>query len=124
MRIVTLGKLVAATLVSAPVLLQAATLTLSPSVVSNDFAGTISLTITGLAGGATVLVEKYTDANHNGVIDPGEPLMQSFTVQDGQLPRLGGVPQPEYARRRRQHHQRSNPQRVTLSRCGHGPPTL
>lgn len=64
---------------------------ISPATVTNDFHGFISLTITGLTSGATVRIEKFGDINPNGVIDPGEFLMQSFAVTDGQRPFIGGV---------------------------------
>ncbi len=60
--------------------------------VTNDFSGKITLTITGLMANQTVLVEKYVDLNGNGIIDAGqEGLVRSFTVTDGQLPLIGGV---------------------------------
>jgi hypothetical protein len=66
-------------------------LTITPSAVTNDYVGTVSLHITGLTTGETVRVEKFFDANGNGVIDPGELLVESFTVTDGQVPLIGGV---------------------------------
>ena len=66
--------------------------TISPSVITNDFAGKIVISVTGLASGKTIRVEKFADLNTNGVIDPKEvpSLWRSFTVMDGQLPLLGG----------------------------------
>lgn len=69
----------------------AAGLTVSPAVITNDYSGKVTLTLTGLATGQTVLLEKYCDLNTNGVIDPGEPLLQSGIVTDGRLPLIGGV---------------------------------
>src|SRR3954463_11479668 len=59
----------------------AASLTISPQVVTNDWNGTITLTISGLPGGQTVTIERYIDYNANGIIDAGtESLVQSFSV--------------------------------------------
>src|ERR1043166_5191708 len=63
---------------------QAATLTITPSAVSNTYAGTITLQIGGLTLGETVIVQKYIDANTNGVIDAGDLLWQQFSLTDGQ----------------------------------------
>jgi hypothetical protein len=43
------------------------------------------LTVTGLANQQTVLIEEFRDANGNGAIDAGEPLLLSFKVSDGQV---------------------------------------
>lgn len=91
MRIEVSAKLVAVALVGGMLGVHAATLTINPAVVTNDFIGKISLAITGVPAGSDVLVERYADANHNGVIDPGEPLMQGFKVRDGAVPTIGGV---------------------------------
>jgi len=66
-------------------------LTITPSAVTNDFVGTVSLHVTGLTTGETIRVEKFFDVNGNGIIDPGEILVESFTVTDGQVPLIGGV---------------------------------
>jgi hypothetical protein len=66
-------------------------LVISPAVITNDFNGKITLNITGLASGKKVLVEKFADANANGVIEAIEPLFGSWTVSDGQAPAIGGV---------------------------------
>jgi hypothetical protein len=63
---------------------QAATLTVAPSAVSNTYAGTITLQVGGLTNGETVVVQKYLDANANGVIDAGDLLWQQFSLTDGQ----------------------------------------
>jgi hypothetical protein len=63
---------------------QAATLTVAPSTVSNTYAGTITLQVGGLTNGETVVVQKYLDANANGVIDAGDLLWQQFSLTDGQ----------------------------------------
>ena len=58
------------------------TLTVSPSVISNTYPGFITLTITGVASGETVTVQKWLDGNGNGLIDPGEPMIDAFKITD------------------------------------------
>src|SRR5690349_14104182 len=62
----------------------------TPTAVSNLYAGTISLTVTGLNSGETVIVQKYFDANNNGVVDAGDYLVQQFQLTDGVGPTLFG----------------------------------
>ena len=66
-------------------------LTVSPSTISNDSVGKITLAITGLTSGQIVVVEKYADLNGNGAVDAGEPLVQGCLAIDGLLPSIGGV---------------------------------
>lgn len=75
----------------APGTVLAAGLSVSPAVVTNDYRGQITLSLTGLAPGQTVLLEKFCDLNSNGIIDAGEPLLQSATLADGQVTSVGGV---------------------------------
>jgi hypothetical protein len=70
---------------------RAATLTLSPGVISNLYSGTLSIQIGGLANGETVLLERFDDVNGNGVVDSGEPLVQSFRLTDGQVSTVAGI---------------------------------
>jgi hypothetical protein len=63
----------------------------NPAVVTNDYFGQITLTITSLPAGQAVRVEKFYDLNGNGVVDGSDLLMQSFLVTDGLVPKLGGV---------------------------------
>lgn len=65
--------------------------TLSESAVSNLFTGTLSLTITGLTNEEPVLLQKFVDANNNGAVDAGEPLVGQFKLVEGQVMRIGGV---------------------------------
>ena len=81
-------------LVSVATNLFAASLTVNPPLVMNDYAGQVSLTISGLTPGKTVLVERFIDANGNGVVDAGDALTFSFKVTDGQVPLIGGVRNP------------------------------
>lgn len=66
--------------------------TVTPSAVSNTYDGTITLQVTGLASGDTVVVQKFLDVNTNGAIDPGDLLVQQFSLTDGQAGMvIGGV---------------------------------
>jgi hypothetical protein len=69
----------------------AVTFTVSPGGVSNLYAGTLRLQITGLTNGETVSVEKYLDANTNRIIDSPDWLVQSFSLTDGQAAIIAGV---------------------------------
>jgi pimeloyl-ACP methyl ester carboxylesterase len=71
--------------------LSGVTFSVTPSVVGSQDAGTITLSITGLTNGETVVVQKFLDANTNGVIDSGDTLWQQFQLQDGQASIIGGV---------------------------------
>ncbi len=69
----------------------AATIAVSPATVTNLYSGLLTIQITGLTNGETVLVERFLDPNGNGVLDAGEPRVQSFLVTDGQVVSIGGV---------------------------------
>ncbi|HEV2208737.1 MAG TPA: carboxypeptidase-like regulatory domain-containing protein [Verrucomicrobiae bacterium] len=69
----------------------AVTLSVSPNSVSALYQGPITVQINGLTNGETVLVERYIDVNTNGIVDAGEPLVQSFVLTDGQVALIGGV---------------------------------
>ncbi len=58
----------------------------TPATVSNTYGGMLTLSVTGagLVAGETVTVQKYLDANTNGVIDGGDALVQQFNLTDGQ----------------------------------------
>ena len=71
--------------------LPAATISVSPAIISNTYPGNITLNIGGLANGENVTVQKWLDLNGNGVIDPGEPMMDAFGVTDGGAMIIGGV---------------------------------
>ena len=70
---------------------ETAAFTLSPNVVSNTYNGTITLQVTGLAPGESVVVQKFLDANSNGVVDAGDFLVQQFNLTNGQASVFGGV---------------------------------
>src|SRR5258708_11031532 len=67
------------------------TLSVTPSVTSNTYAGVITLAIGGLTNGEKVVIQKYLDLNANGTIDPGEPLIDAFKISDGGVMVIGGV---------------------------------
>lgn len=66
-------------------------LTVSPSVTSNTYPGFITLNITGLTNTEQVTIQRWLDANSNGLIDPGEPLLETFEIQDGGAMVIGGI---------------------------------
>jgi len=70
---------------------MAASLTITPSSIPGNYTGTVTLDITGLTTGQTVLVETFLDINGNGAIDGSDMLVQSFQVTDGQALSIGGV---------------------------------
>jgi hypothetical protein len=58
--------------------------TVTPAIVSNTYTGKITLSVTGLAAaGDSVVIQKFLDANTNGVIDAGDLLWQQFSLTDG-----------------------------------------
>ena len=65
--------------------------TVMPSSVSNTYSGNIMLQITGLTSGETVVIQKFLDANSNGVIDGADMLWQQFQLTDGQASVIGVV---------------------------------
>jgi hypothetical protein len=69
----------------------AVTFTNTPTIISNTYSGTISLQIGSLTNGETVVVQKFLDANTNGVIDAGDILWQQFNLTDGTNFVIGGV---------------------------------
>ena len=61
-------------------------------VVRNTYTGQITLQVSGLTAGGTVVVQKFLDLNTNGVIDNGDLLVQQFSLTDGQAGMaFGGV---------------------------------
>ncbi|PYK98323.1 MAG: hypothetical protein DME19_12955 [Verrucomicrobia bacterium] len=82
--------LICASFLLPPVARAAVGFTVSPSSLSNTYSGQITLQISGLTNGETVLVERFLDVNRNG-IDPGDLLVQSFKVTDGQVTAFGGI---------------------------------
>ncbi len=70
----------------------AATFSLTPGSLPSGGTNAIVLSVGGLASQQRVLFEEFRDANGNGVVDPGDDLLLSFTVADGQVPPF--VPAP------------------------------
>jgi hypothetical protein len=64
---------------------------LASSTISSASTTPVELHVTGIPVGASVTVERFADANANGVTDAGEALLDSFTVTDGQDIQIGGV---------------------------------
>jgi hypothetical protein len=62
----------------------AVTFNLTPATVSNTYGGIITLQVTGLTNGETVVVQKFLDVNGNGAVDAGDWLVQQFDLTDGQ----------------------------------------
>ncbi|HSU55126.1 MAG TPA: hypothetical protein VLT36_13800, partial [Candidatus Dormibacteraeota bacterium] len=88
------GKLASLFLCSSflPLIAQAAvSVSLSPATTSNTYSGVINLQVTGLAGGDSVVVQKYVDLNTNGIVDAPDMLWQQFKLTDGQATTFGGV---------------------------------
>ena len=54
------------------------------ALISNTYTGPITLQITGLTNGETVIIQKYIDLDANGVVDAGDILWQQFQLTDGQ----------------------------------------
>ena len=68
----------------------AATLSISPAVTSNTYAGVITLQIGGLTNAEPVVVQEFLDANSNGTVDAGELLVDTFPIADGGVSTIGG----------------------------------
>src|SRR5258706_11953526 len=69
---------------------RAATFSLSPGSIASMSTNAIVLSIDGLASQQQVLVEEFRDTNGNGSIEPGEQLVLSFKLSDGELPPFVG----------------------------------
>ena len=67
------------------------TLSVSPSVISNTYPGFITLSITGVTNGEKVTVQKWLDQNGNGLIDPGETMIDAFKIADGSAMVISGI---------------------------------
>ena len=71
--------------------MRAASFSMSPATISNLYGGVLTLDIGGLTNGEPVSVERYLDANADGVLDEGEPLVDSFRIVDGGANVINGV---------------------------------
>jgi hypothetical protein len=80
-------------LAGGPAASAAVAFTVNPAAISNTYNGPVIFQVTGLTTAAdTVVVQKYLDANGDGVIDAGDVLVQQFNLTDGQPGMvIGGV---------------------------------
>ncbi len=62
----------------------AVTLTVTPNTTSNTYSGNITLSISNLNSGETVVVQKFIDLNTNGIVDASDWLVQQYSLTDGQ----------------------------------------
>ena len=69
----------------------AANFTLVPTLVSNDYTGTLVFHMDGLAAGETVEVAQAYDYNGNGSLDGSDVVVRSDLVTDGQANLVGGA---------------------------------
>src|SRR5256885_15912544 len=69
----------------------APSISLSSSSMHSDSNTTLTHTITGIAVGETVTVERFADLNGNGAIDFGEPSLRTFVVTDGMQSKIGSL---------------------------------
>ncbi|HWD18956.1 MAG TPA: carboxypeptidase-like regulatory domain-containing protein, partial [Verrucomicrobiae bacterium] len=70
---------------------RAATFTVSPTVVSNDYNGLITFQVNGISAGETVRLQQFYDANSNGVVDVGEFCIRSEIITDGDAKLVQGA---------------------------------
>jgi len=75
-----------------PTLHAVVAFTITPAAVSNTYNGHITLQVSGLTSGDTVVVQKFLDLNTNGVVDASDWLVQQFNLTDGQAGMvIGGI---------------------------------
>ena len=65
--------------------------TLTPSTISSADTTPVVLQVTGLDTGGSVIVERFVDADANGVVDEGEFFAERFEDTSGQVTSIGGV---------------------------------
>lgn len=66
-------------------------LSLNPARVTNDYTGAVQLHVSNLTNGQTVRVDLFLDLANNGVVEPEDPLYQSYSITDGVVPVIDGV---------------------------------
>ncbi|MBC8002588.1 MAG: hypothetical protein H7X97_08380 [Opitutaceae bacterium] len=71
--------------------IHAASLVITPSAITNTYAGNLTVQVTDLSLNQTVIVEKYIDLDADGSVDSGEPLVRQFRLTDGGASVIGGV---------------------------------
>jgi len=67
---------------------------ITPSTVTEDYAGWLAFQILGVPASQPVLLEKFLDVNENRGIDSGDLLCQSISITDGTALNVGGIPFP------------------------------
>jgi hypothetical protein len=71
--------------------LLSASVSVSPSSISNTYTGALDLNITGLnTAGQTVVVEDYFDVDGSGTVTAPDLLLRKFQVTDGQASSIAG----------------------------------
>src|ERR1051325_818341 len=70
---------------------NAVTFSVTPSALSNNYSGVLTLQITGLTNGEHVIIQRYLDLNGNGTGEATEPLLDTFTIADGGVSTIGGI---------------------------------
>ncbi|HZQ46732.1 MAG TPA: carboxypeptidase-like regulatory domain-containing protein, partial [Verrucomicrobiae bacterium] len=91
MKINLLKTLIASAALALTLQINAATLTVSPSAISNNYSGVITLNITGLTNTEKVTIQTFLDLNGNGSIDDDEPLVDVCKISDGGAMIISGV---------------------------------
>ncbi|HEV2319242.1 MAG TPA: hypothetical protein VGV18_05800, partial [Verrucomicrobiae bacterium] len=62
----------------------AITFTITPNVISNTYNGVVTLQVSGITAGDTVVVQKFLDTDSNSVLDASAILWQQFQITDGE----------------------------------------
>lgn len=75
----------------APSLHAAVGLNVTPAQAAYNHTGNIEVQITGLTNTQQVILQQYLDINANGAVEETDLLVGQFPLQDGRLPRFGGV---------------------------------
>ena len=91
MKLNTRTSLILANLLLGFSLEAAVNFSIDPSTIGDNYLGNVTLRITGIGAGESVTVQKYLDANGNGVIDAGDLLVQQYPLTDGKASVIGGV---------------------------------
>jgi Carboxypeptidase regulatory-like domain len=60
-----------------------AVVSITPSAVSNTYSGYVTMQVSGITAGHSVLVQRFLDANTNGIIDAADICRQQFQLTDG-----------------------------------------
>ncbi len=83
-----------AALVVGTSLAHATSFNILPNTVTNDYSGSITLELSSLGNHQQVRIDRFADLNANGAVDPGEPLVQSYTVVDNETTSIAGRRNP------------------------------